>query len=161
MTWPASITLNTPLRSRSARMMADTWFRRHRFVGECGDRDRDLVAADAGDFDAQLGMGGHAHQQGGRKQQICSFFMCSFLSKGWVERSVQVFHLKLTTKVRSTVPSFFFGSGDDLLMPRSTASSKAGMPLLLVLRTERISPVGNCSTRNDDFRIARHIGAAG
>ena len=52
---PASITLNTPLRSRSARMMAETCCRRHAFVGEGGHRDRDLVAAHAGNFDAHLG----------------------------------------------------------------------------------------------------------
>src|SRR5215217_8223871 len=60
---------------------------------------------------------------------------------------------KLTTRVRSTVPSFFFGRGDDLLMPRSTASSNCGTPLLLVRRTDRISPVGSCSTLNTAFGL--------
>ena len=36
------------------------------------------------------------------------------------------FILKSISRDRSTVPSFFFGSGDDFLMPVSTASSNAG-----------------------------------
>jgi hypothetical protein len=78
-------------------MMADT-FPARRFVGEGGHGDRDLVAADAGDFDRSWAWRPRP-SAGWRKQQVCSFF--SLCLSWWSSGSVQVFHLKLTGRDRA------------------------------------------------------------
>ncbi len=108
---------------------------RDRFVGKGGHGDRDLVAAHAGDFKAQLGLGCGADQQAGAQEQVFD----RVHGKSFKRNSGSI--------VRSTLPSRFFGNGDEALIAFSTARSYSGTPLLLIFLTEIISPVGNCSMR--------------